>query len=130
MPFQKNVKQIRYPRKPSLRTKKAVAILASEGGSVANALRKAGFAPGSIRNPQVMTKTEVWKQEAQPYLDRLTAMREKILAEMENKDLRGERFKTLSESLQRTNHDVQLLSGGRTENVGIGGIAAEFALLI
>ena len=63
------------------------------------------------------TRTQTYQNEIKPYVKRLEDFREKILTELETKDLTKVKFRELSESLNKTTHDIQLLSGGSTENV-------------
>lgn len=62
-------------------------------------------------------QTESYKSVINPFVARLEKHRTKILKAMEGKDLTKEQYKVLSESLTKVTHDVQLLSGGKTENV-------------
>ena len=40
----------------------AIKIMLEEGGSVGNAMRKAGYAPATAKNPSHLTNSQAWKQ--------------------------------------------------------------------
>ena len=63
--------------------------------------------------------TKSYQAEIAPYVEKLTRERDRILDAMSRKDLGEEEYKTLSSSLASATHDIQLLSGGKTENVGV-----------
>lgn len=96
-------------RKPTAKRKSKKQILAERG-----------YAPSVQDHPDNVTETESYKSVMDPYLNRLVAMRNKILAAMSQRDLKYEAFYDLSNSLHKITHDIQLLSGGSTENVMIG----------
>ena len=52
------------------------------------------------------------------YTDQLEAHRQKVLEAMDKKDLDEEQYRTLSDAQTKLTHDVQLLTGGKTENIG------------
>lgn len=98
---------------------RAIHELVANGGTVANAMRKAGYSPRTARTPKKLTDSIAFKKKFQPYAERLKKHQEKILQAMEAKDLSKEQYKVLSESLAKTTHDVQLLTGKSTENVQV-----------
>lgn len=67
----------------------------------------------SVRN------TQAYKDEIESYTKRLEKHRTKVLIAMEKKNLDEEQYRTLSEAQTKLTHDVQLLTGGSTENVGV-----------
>ena len=62
-------------------------------------------------------KTKSYQNVVLPYTERLVKHQEKILKAMEQKDLTEEDYKVLADSLTKVTHDVQILTGGSTENV-------------
>jgi len=74
-----------------------------------------GYSEESARTGKAMS-TKTYKKTIEPFVQRLIRHREKIIAAMENKNLDKEQYKVLYESLAKSNHDIQLLSGGKTEN--------------
>ena len=79
------------------------------------AIRK-GLKPKYANSGQVQ-KTKAYRAIIDPYANRLKRHQEKILKAMEAKDLSEEDYKTLTDSLAKVTHDVQILTGGSTENV-------------
>ncbi len=78
-----------------------------------------GYAKATAWNPKQVTTSVGYQDEMNTYAEKLNAHRAKVLAEMERKDLSEEQYKTLSDAQAKLTHDVQLLTGGKTENVGM-----------
>ncbi len=78
-----------------------------------------GYAPSVANAPAIVTNTQSYKEEIELYTTRLEKHRLKVLAAMENKNLNEEQYRTLSDAQAKLTHDVQLLTGGKTENVGV-----------
>lgn len=53
------------------------------------------------------------------YTQKLEQHRKEVLEAMMRKDLDEEQYRTLADSQAKLTHDVQLLTGGKTENVGV-----------
>lgn len=77
---------------------------------------KNGYTPKTANSGAVQA-TKTYKRIVLPYAQRLQKHQEKILKAMEAKDLSYEDYKTLTDSLAKVTHDVQLLTGGSTANV-------------
>lgn len=80
-------------------------------------LKEVGYSEATSKTPAIVTDTISFQQEIAPVVQRMERLRDKIIAEMDNKDLTEERFSTLSDSLRNMNHDVQLLSGKSTSKI-------------
>jgi hypothetical protein len=65
------------------------------------------------------TRTNTYKETINPVIKSYESIRNKILKEMEGRDVSYEQFGVLTKALNTTTHDIQLLSGGKTENVGL-----------
>ena len=78
-----------------------------------------GYGPGMAINPKKVTEKKEYKEIIDSYVQRLEKHRLKIITAMEEKNLSEEQYRTLVEAQSKTTHDVQLLSGGKTENVGV-----------
>lgn len=48
-------------REPTLKQKKAIAILGEKGGSISGAMRAAGYSPMTAKNPDKLTNTPAFK---------------------------------------------------------------------
>lgn len=103
----------------TIKQQQAVDNLVGNGGNVTKAMLAAGYSKHTANTPQKLTESEGFKEVAQPYLERLTKVRNKILKSLEGKDLAEEKFKDLSEALSKITHDIQLLSGDNTEKIGL-----------
>ncbi len=99
----------------------AVEISAGNKPSLKKIMQSLGYPPEMLTPGQLkMVKKQMdYKAGAEPYLKRLEKHREDILGAMETKDLKEEQYRTLVEAQSKVTHDVQLLSGGKTENVGV-----------
>ena len=64
-------------------------------------------------------KTKEYKAIIDTALDKMQRIREKMLTSLEKKDTDEEDTRTLVQSQSTLTHDIQLLSGGKTENVGV-----------
>ena len=80
-------------------------------------LRANGYADSVSKAPTIVTQTKSYQKVIRPFLQRLSKLREKVITEMELKDISQERFSELAGVLRGFNHDIQLLSGEATENV-------------
>ena len=76
-----------------------------------------GYARLSAENGKV-TGTKSYKETMQTFVWRLAKERQRALAAMEKKDLSKEEYKVLVDAMTKMTHDVQLLSGESTENIG------------
>ncbi len=86
---------------------------------MAKILRKHGYSETVIGVPANVTETQAYKAEMDPYIARLDKHRTKVMAAMEKKDLNEEQYRTLSDASSKLTHDLQLLTGGKTENIGL-----------
>lgn len=82
-------------------------------------IRRHGYAPSIATNPKEVTERPAYQEEIASYTALLEKHRQDVLTAMMNKDLDGEQYRTLSDAQAKLTHDVQLLSGGKTENVGL-----------
>ena len=74
-----------------------------------------GYSESTQNNPKWVTETKSYQEVMSPVVDRMKSIRDKIVAEMEVKDISKERLSDLSTILKNTNHDIQLLSGEPTD---------------
>lgn len=86
---------------------------------------KRGYSPKTADKGEVQ-KTKSYQRVIQPFVARMQKERNRIIKAMENKDLDNEEYQTLSRSLNSFTHDIQLLSGGSTENVAVAGVEISF----
>lgn len=82
-------------------------------------LLKQGYAKTTSTVPAIVTSTPAYREEMDTYVARLEKHRASVLAAMEKKDLTEEQYRTLADAQTKLTHDVQLLTGGKTENVGM-----------
>ncbi len=90
-------------------------------------LDNSGYKKASQKNPKLILEGKGVQKDLKPFVDKLIVHREKVMKAMDNKDLDKEQYRVLGEELIRINHDIQLLSGGSTERVGIVEISETIA---
>ena len=104
-------------------TAKAVAqdVIAArkKGGRIimGKIVEKRRYAKSTVTHPNRVTRTQSFQKEIKPFLDRLIGLRDKVITEMEGKDISQERFTELGRTLQGITHDIQLITGGVTESI-------------
>ena len=82
-------------------------------------IKDSGYAVSTSLRPTQITSTKSYQSEIAPFVVRMERLRDKILAEMDKKDLDKEQFTNLSNSLRNLTHDIQLTRGKATENVAV-----------
>ena len=78
-----------------------------------------GYAKSTSKAPHLVTDRDAYKNTMNEYTARLAKERDRVLDAMAKKDLSEEQYRTLSDAQTKLTHDVQLLSGEKTENVGL-----------
>jgi len=81
-------------------------------------IRKRGYSESVSKRPSRVTKTKSYQVVIKPILSQLEKLRQRILDALEKKKLPKERFKDLTDSLAKINHDIQLIGGKDTEKIG------------
>jgi len=87
--------------------------------------REKGYSEHTADTPKNITDTKSYKDIIKPVIDRYEKLRDRIIDEMNRKGrkLSKEKLIALTTALKNTTHDIQLLTGGKTENNGIGELA-------
>ncbi len=76
----------------------------------------AGYGKVSKQPSRVINSRGV-QEEMRPFVLGLEKLRRKVLYELHSKNLKTVKFRDLSTTLGKLTHDIQLLSGGSTDNV-------------
>lgn len=95
------------------------AIVTGEKVILGEIVEKRGYSPSTVINPKRVTNTHSYKEEMYDFVKELTKQRDRALKALANKDLSLEEVKTLTNAVDTLNKNVQLASGGNTENIGI-----------
>jgi hypothetical protein len=85
--------------------------------------REIGYADNTADNPKNITETKSFKEVIDPVVNRWIKLREKFTKSLEDKDLDKEQVRTIVDSIDTLTKNIQLLTGGKTENTGIGELA-------
>lgn len=90
-------------------------------------IRSKGYTESTSKSPQRVTDTKSYQEAISPIVDEYKKLQEKIMKELNRKGrtFTKEKLIFLSGSLKNTTHDLQLLTGGKTENNGIGELAEQ-----
>ena len=84
---------------------------------------KNGYSERTSLTPQNVTNTDSYKEIVSPFVEKMIRERDRMIDEMENKDLTKVQYDKLANTLDTFTKNIQLLTGGRTENNGIGELA-------
>lgn len=85
-------------------------------------IRNEGYALSTSRTPKRVTKTKSYQNVIAPILRRYELELDEILKAMSLKDKNDEQYRTLVEAADKIQKQIQLLSGGATENIAIKGV--------
>ncbi len=102
----------------NIRREKAIKHLVANGGSVAGAMRKAGYSAKTARTPKKLTGTKAFKKATLPILKALEKEREAILKRLP-KVRQKAKYRDLIDGLDKTTKNIQLLSGKDTSKEAI-----------
>lgn len=93
------------------------AIRKHEKVHLGNILRNRGYSESVSLQPTLVTRTKSYRSVMQPYITRLTAERNRLLRELESRDLSTEDYRIVSEAFDRLNKNLLLAEGKATENI-------------
>jgi phage terminase small subunit len=104
-------------RKPTIRQSKALNNLVADGGSVASAMKKAGYSEKTARTPAKLLKSSTMRPEIDKVLLAIAQERKAVIERL--KDMRAKaNYRDLIYSLDVLTKNHQLLSGEDTERIG------------
>jgi len=113
----------------TLRQQKVINNLLADGGSLASAMVKAGYSKKTARSPKKFTESPNVKPDIENILSQLANERQAIILRL--KETRSKaKYRDLMDGLDKVTKVHQLLSGGKTENVGIEGLGNDLKALI
>jgi len=85
-------------------------------------IRRNGYADNTADNPKNITETESYKGVIAPYVERLKEERDRAFEAMSTKDLDKVQYEDLVRATDSITKNIQLLSGGETERIGVTGV--------
>lgn len=95
------------------------AILKGDVPAMGKIVAKRGYSSSTIKHPKRVTETDSYKEEMYNFVQQLERQRDRALQALADKDLTEEDVKTLTDVIDKLNKNVQLATGGNTENIGI-----------
>ena len=78
---------------------------------------KKGYSAKTALNPKNITETKSYKEVIRPVVQRWEKERERITAAIEHHNLDDESLRDKMDALDKLTKNIQLLSGGSTENI-------------
>lgn len=112
----------------TLRQKEAIKRIVAKGSkeSLAKIMVEAGYSAKTARAPQKLTESRGFKLEAIPLIKRLEQARDKAIERM-GKTLDKATYRDTAYSIDVLTKNLQLLTGGATENQLVINISKEIA---
>ncbi len=77
---------------------------------------EAGYTKAMAKNPYQILQTIAVQEGLQPTVERMITHREKVITKMEEK-IDKAHYNQLTDALDKLTKNIQLLSGGSTENI-------------
>lgn len=102
----------------TLKQKKVIDKMIENGGNVSDAMREVGYSPKTAHNPQKVTDSKGFKEEARPIVEQLIKQRQLALYMLKGK-INEATYRDLTNGIDVLTKNIQLLSGKPTENIGI-----------
>lgn len=107
--------------------KVAQEVLKSLGNSRKPVLRKiareAGYSEHTADSPKNITETKSYQRVITPIAREMEKVRTKALKELQRKDLTEVEYIDLASTVNKMTHDIQILTGGATENIAVKPLA-------
>lgn len=102
-----NAKAVGFELSESIRNKKFI-----DKGDI---IRKHGYAKSTSLKPKLVLDTKSCKEVTAPVLDQLLREQTRLLKEIGSRELTDEKYKDLTDCLEKNSKLVELLSGRPTE---------------
>ena len=82
-------------------------------------IKRNGYALTTSTVPSQVTNTKSYKAVLAPVVKRWVSIRDNLTKELEEKDLTEESMRDIVDTIDKLTKNIQLLTGGNTENVGV-----------
>ncbi len=82
-------------------------------------LLKQGYSPSVANAPTKVTRTKTYINAMKPIVKQMEELRQKIVSEMQTRDLNDVNYSHLTDALDKLTKNIQLLNGGTTDNVAL-----------
>lgn len=84
---------------------------------------KHGYSPSIATHPNKVTRTDSYKEVIEPIVSAMERERNRLIKAMSERELTGERYRDLTDGIDKLTKNIQLLSGGATANIQIKPLA-------
>jgi hypothetical protein len=84
---------------------------------------KRGYAPSIATAPTKVTLTKSYQSVISPVVDQMVKARDRALNEINSRELDKVQYADLITAINKLSHDIQILSGGATENINVKPLA-------
>src|SRR5438552_2798723 len=81
--------------------------------------RKKGYSPHTADTPKNITETKSYQSVMQPFVQKMVAERDRAIEAMAGKISKA-KYRDLTDSIDKLTKNIQLLTGGSTQNIAIG----------
>ena len=84
------------------------------------------------KHPKTVTTTKSYQKAMKPIVDEYRKLQNRLINELNRKGRKytKEKLISLTTALKNTTHDLQLLTGGKTEDLGLGELSNQINELI
>lgn len=86
-------------------------------------LLKRGYSKSVSTAPTLVTETKSYQKIISPVVEQMKIARDRALAEINSRVLDKVQYADLITGINKLSHDIQILSGGATENINIKPLA-------
>jgi len=101
----------------TIKQKKVISKIIENRGNVSRAMRESGYTEASAKNPKNLTESKGYKEAVSPFVQQMMEERQRLLDSMTTEDLTSVKYKDKTDSVDKLTKNIQLLTGGSTENV-------------
>ena len=109
---------------PNLRVQAVAKELVVNGGSVANAMRKAKYSKAYAKNSHKMRKTKAFQEATMSVVDEFEQARRRAFALIKRKEAKA-KYRDLTDGVDKFTKNIQLLKGKPTERYDLSGIPTD-----
>ena len=113
----KNQKHV-HDVKGTIKQRAAIAGIVVSRGVLRRAMLAAGYTEKSAKNPKNLTESKAYRQALPDIIERLKEERDRAIKQMGVKIGRA-KYRDMVEAVDKLTKNIQLLSGGKTENEGL-----------
>lgn len=97
--------------------------------SLRKIIKDKGYAQNTADNPKLVTETKTYQETVRPVVDALEKERKAIIARLPKVRAKA-KYRDLIDGLDKVTKNIQLLTGGKTEDFGLDQLTEDLKNLI